>query len=249
MKMICKKPYINGAVPFGCGRCLPCRINKRRIWTHRILLEAKCHEKASFVTLTYNDENLPEDGNLSKRDCKYWLNNLRRRKKTNIRYFLAGEYGDDNFRPHYHAAIFGVDETEIEAIDKSWRNKNKESKGFTSAFQLNKFTAQYICKYAIKNMTHEEDTRLEGRVPEFSLKSLRPGIGATALPAIAQAIKTGWEYGEPRVVPYNLSYGKQSMPLGRYLRSKLIDMLGTRELEDEIYKEYEKEMHDVQMAA
>ena len=47
------------AVPFGCGQCLPCRVNKRRLWTNRIMLESMCHDDNAFVTLTYNDDNIP----------------------------------------------------------------------------------------------------------------------------------------------------------------------------------------------
>ena len=36
-----------------------CRINKKRIWTSRILLESMFHLESVFVTLTYNDQSVP----------------------------------------------------------------------------------------------------------------------------------------------------------------------------------------------
>ena len=105
--MLCKNPYIQDAVPFGCGQCLPCRVNKRRLWSNRIMLESMCHEDNAFVTLTYNEDNLPEKGNLVPKHLKDWQKRLRYHANIDLRFFSVGEYGDQTKRPHYHAAIFG----------------------------------------------------------------------------------------------------------------------------------------------
>lgn len=58
--LLCRNPYIApGGNAFGCGQCIPCRVNKRRMWTHRMMLETTQHPISSFWTLTYDDENLP----------------------------------------------------------------------------------------------------------------------------------------------------------------------------------------------
>ena len=50
-----------------CGRCVECRLARSREWALRILLEEKyCPGASWFVTLTYDDDHLPE---LSPRVC------------------------------------------------------------------------------------------------------------------------------------------------------------------------------------
>ena len=45
-----------------CGKCLQCRIQKRREWSLRMLHELDVWDKAVFLTLTYNDQSLPYNG-------------------------------------------------------------------------------------------------------------------------------------------------------------------------------------------
>lgn len=44
-----------------CGRCIGCRLDHARSWADRMILELDHTKRASFVTLTYRDEDLPED--------------------------------------------------------------------------------------------------------------------------------------------------------------------------------------------
>ena len=107
-------------MPVGCGQCLPCRINKRREWTFRLELEASLHEHNSFVTLTYADQFLPEDGSVNPRHTQLWLKRLRKvLDPRKVRFFLCGEYGDQTFRPHYHACLFGVGLDDAH-LDRDW---------------------------------------------------------------------------------------------------------------------------------
>lgn len=91
---------------FGCGQCLPCRVNRRRIWTHRIMLEAAQYHDNSFVTLTYDEEKLPVDLSVTPRTLQLFMKRLRKVYPNRIRYFGVGEYGDQTMRPHYHLALF-----------------------------------------------------------------------------------------------------------------------------------------------
>lgn len=58
------------AVP--CGKCQACQIRKRKDMSVRLAHEASCHEKCCFLTLTYNDENIPMSDKflLSDKSCR-----------------------------------------------------------------------------------------------------------------------------------------------------------------------------------
>lgn len=78
------------------------------------------HEQNSFITLTYNDENLPEGGDLADyAEFQKFMKRLRFRYcRKKIRFYMCAEYGDKYARPHYHALLFGCD-----FHDKyQWRN-------------------------------------------------------------------------------------------------------------------------------
>lgn len=220
--MLCKKPFVKKGAQFGCGQCLPCRINRRRLWTHRIMLEASVHAKASFVTLTYSPENLPPGGTLVPRDLQLFLKRVR--KRADVRFFGVGEYGDLSGRPHYHLALFGIAPEEHEVfVAPSWQA------GFSYSGTLTCDSAQYIAGYVTKKMTSKDDVRLNGRHPEFARMSLRPGIGALAVPSIADACSTpavGQSMSRSGDVPDVLRHGARIYPLGRYLRDKLRSRLG-----------------------
>ena len=94
-------------IPFGCGQCIPCRINRKRLWTHRLMLESFSHSDATFVTLTYDPEKYSGES-LRPEDVTKFLKRLRRKlEPKKLRYYLVGEYGDKTGRPHYHIALFG----------------------------------------------------------------------------------------------------------------------------------------------
>lgn len=57
--MLCKKLVQMKGVTAPCGQCVFCRINKKREWIARLLLEAASHPVNQFWTLTYEEENLP----------------------------------------------------------------------------------------------------------------------------------------------------------------------------------------------
>lgn len=226
--MICKKPYILGTtVPVGCGQCLPCRINRRRVWTARQVLESFGHRACSFVTLTYDQEHLPEDGSLDPKHLQDFMKRLRRRHEPNkVRFFAVGEYGDKSFRPHYHASLFGLGEAEAWKVKESW------TKGFSMVASFNETTAQYVAGYTTKKMTALGDPRLKGRKPEFARMSNRPGIGAAAVSVFADAVLCDVgldEYKETGDVPMRFRLAGKNWPLGKYLRRVLREEVGVPE--------------------
>ena len=96
-------------INLACGQCVGCRLERSRQWAVRCIHEAKCWKQNCFVTLTYDDEHLPEHGNLVYRDFQLFMKKLRRRYHDGIRFFMCGEYGEQDSRPHFHACLFNFD--------------------------------------------------------------------------------------------------------------------------------------------
>ena len=60
-----QKGFVDLPMTIPCGQCIGCRLEKARQWAIRCVHESKMWEHNSFVTLTYNDFNLPIDGSIS----------------------------------------------------------------------------------------------------------------------------------------------------------------------------------------
>lgn len=212
---------------YGCGQCMPCRYNRRRIWSHRIMLEATQHKENAFVTLTYDDAHMPVDGSLEPKHFTDFVKRLRHHySDRKLRYFGCGEYGDESMRPHYHLAVFNLPTCEYKQTRKRriccpTCSDVREIWGYGNVYlgMLEEHSAQYVSGYVVKKMTRRDDIRLNGRHPEFARMSLKPGIGANAMIDAASDMLAHPVSGA--VHASNIDYGKKSRPLGRYLTKKL----------------------------
>lgn len=257
--MICKNPYVKASTPcgdqlimkvdtesrlantpFGCGQCLPCRINKGRTWTMRIVMESCLYDNNTFLTLTYEDEKLPRDDQqtpiLYPYDTETWLKRFRKEYGI-FRYFLVGEYGNLNERPHYHAILFGVDpHAASPLVDKTWKE------GFNYIGEVNPKSAAYIAGYCLKKMTRASDDRLGNRPPEYMRSSrLKGGIGLGYLKQMAN--KANNDKNCPKYPLVSLKIGPKSYPIGQYLAKKWIEMVKVDpKLLDERLYDYQEEV-------
>lgn len=104
-----------------CRTCIGCRLEKSRQWATRLMHESSSHEKACFLTLTYDDKHLPKTHSLNRTHYTTFIKDLRSRlkyhakkedrKKIKIKYFGCGEYGTQGTRginPHYHFLVYGA---------------------------------------------------------------------------------------------------------------------------------------------
>lgn len=162
-----------------CGRCLGCRLEYSRQWAVRCMHEAACHEDNSFVTLTYKEA--PRD--LHYPDFQYFMRKVRK-SFCNVSFYMCGEYGPKNGRPHFHALLFGVGFRDRKPLGSSVPGvKLFESAqlsklwglGFASVGDVTFESAGYVARYVYKKMT--TGGVYDGRVGEFSRMSLRPAIG------------------------------------------------------------------------
>jgi hypothetical protein len=150
-----------------CGQCVGCRLEKSRQWAVRCMHEAQLHEDNCFITLTYNDENLPEDLSLNYDHFQTFIKDLRahfkyHHNKTGIRFYMAGEYGESFGRPHYHACIFGINFSDRKYHKRTpsgfniYVSKILESLwpyGYSSIGDVTFESAAYVARYIMKKQT------------------------------------------------------------------------------------------------
>ena len=99
---------IVGRIELPCGQCIGCRMRRASDWELRCMHEASLHKENCFITLTYGRGNLPPNSSLEHRDFQLFMKRLRK-LRGRCRFYMCGEYGPLNQRPHYHACLFGVD--------------------------------------------------------------------------------------------------------------------------------------------
>lgn len=187
------------------------------------MLESYKHAKNAFVTLTYSPETLPPNGNLRYPDVQKFYKRLRKRvRPLKIRHYTSTEYGTEGNRPHYHAAIFGLGPEDAETIHSAW------GLGYTFTGELTSDSAQYVAGYLTKEILDRDDPFFDDHTFPFSRCSNRPGIGASAMDDVVDALTQPAGCDALAVspdVPDHLLLDRKKLLLGRYLRSKLREKL------------------------
>lgn len=148
-----------------CGVCPECVKAKLSAWLFRLGKELEISSNPLFITLTYDEDNVPiKDGKktLCKKDVQDFMKRLRKayakESSKKIRYYFVGEYGTKSGRPHYHAIMFNLDNPQL--ISQNWK------KGFTYSPPLKNGGFKYVLKYISKPKTRKKD---DVRLKEFSL--------------------------------------------------------------------------------
>lgn len=176
------KEYATFQLP--CGKCISCRLEYARQWAIRCVHEAQMHEKNSFITLTYSDENLISD-KLIYSDFQKFMKRLRRKNPhLTIGCFVTGEYGDKRKRPHWHAIIFNW-----RPSDTIYKYSNERGDDVFSSSELTSLwphgiselgsvtfeSAGYCARYAAKKLVHGSDQSHDFQ--PISKKSSKNAIG------------------------------------------------------------------------
>lgn len=174
-----------------CGQCIGCRLNRSAQWAVRMENEASLHEKNCFLSLTYDDDHLPEDWSLKKKDFQDFMKRFRRKfEPEGFKFYHCGEYGPENQRPHYHACFFNFDfedkklwkEYSVPGCDQPIRLYTSEAlserweKGFCTIGDVTWESAAYCARYVVDKITGEKaEAHYNGRTEEYSTMS--KGIG------------------------------------------------------------------------
>ena len=187
-------------VEIPCGHCIACRLNYAKQWADRCMLELKYHDKACWITLTYDDKHLPpceafidDDGVISyspvhplcKRDLQLFFKRLRKKyPNKKIRYFGCGEYGSDSMRPHYHVILYGVDFSEDREV---WKIKKlgEEYNVFYKSATLERLwsdpnSGERLGLCSINNVTYETcsyTARYTSKKLQNKYKGIYEGLG------------------------------------------------------------------------
>lgn len=150
--------------------------------------EASLYEDNLFLTLTYSPEHLPDDQSLDVETWKLFMKRLKKSYKgKSIRFYHCGEYGDQTDRPHYHAIIFNHD-----FEDKQFLKYTELGHKIYTSARLDEIwglgdcyigdvtfeSAAYCARYVMKKRNGPPAAEhYQGRKPEYSTQSRRPGIG------------------------------------------------------------------------
>lgn len=172
-----------------CRKCIGCRLDIARQWAIRCVHESSMHKENCFITLTYNQQNLPQGGTLVKKDVQLFMKRLRdllhrADVKSKIKYYAVGEYGSKGDRPHYHILLFGFNfpdryllyQDHTTTLHTSQVLQSLWPAGFVTIGDLNFNTACYCARYVQKKYVGDNpDDHYQGRIPEFALMSRQNG--------------------------------------------------------------------------
>lgn len=174
-----------------CQKCQGCRVDYASEFSTRAYLESLQHKESCFITLTYNNENIPKNRSLNKKDFQDFFKRLRKNTGKKIRYMLCGEYGPKTLRCHGHMLCWGYRPKDLkfykknhvgdflftsEELNKIW------GKGYTIIGNITYESAAYVARYVYKKSygIDKDFYKKHGREPEFILTSRRPGLATNA---------------------------------------------------------------------
>ena len=197
-----------------CGHCEECKKQKRLSWFVRLYYQWQdCIDHggfALFLTLTYNNKNIPK---LNEKypcfcvaDVQKYLKRFRQKLcrlyphidwKSNIKYFCSSEYGGKTHRPHYHIVVFCSIPcnrwTFRLLLSNSWElgytKYGNRNYGFVDSVGGLNYCAKYVCKdvYEDKYLNTLIVSLKHDGLDSEELKKLKPfvlssnGLGLYAL--------------------------------------------------------------------
>ena len=172
MKVSCLHPYriyrhttsvyVNGQIVsksfpdilVGCGKCPLCLGKKGNEWKFRLKQTMKHATDCWFVTLTYDNTNLPKRSDNGKIQLQRFFKRLRKNYNLSkvapgFKYFAVAELGGDFGRIHYHILFFNTGWNWYQMhynAKKTWGN------GIVYTEDMNLNRIAYVTKYIHQNI-------------------------------------------------------------------------------------------------
>lgn len=185
-----------GGILVPCGKCCECLAKYQNSWLFRMVSEFSVHNCASFLTLTYSNENIPfyldsDTGEMYKtvyikhvQDClkRFRINHLRASgEKLEFKYFCTSEYGPRTLRPHYHMLIWGLDVRQLKEFIDDWESRHGFVRARNVKYHRTDFykTARYVSKYCSKGVFENPLVKLN--CVNKCTKLISKGIGESYL--------------------------------------------------------------------
>lgn len=190
-----------------CGKCPECQRAKSESWKFRLQQESlrkNCH--SFFITLTYDNDNLPTYNGFGcfnkvhirnfllrfREEFYFWfypkyvqvrdyykVQKWKGAKAPYLRYFLVGEYGEQFSRPHYHAIIFTHKNITPESLENVIKLAWK--KGLIDCQGANDAAIGYVSKYILKGYyDYDGECDDKGNCTKFRIRCSH-NIGANFL--------------------------------------------------------------------
>lgn len=133
-----------------CGRCYHCRESKINSWVTRMYAHCEDYKYVYFITLTYRPfynlgpvselvfkkigsalfhyDNFNKEHRLGwnptllcKKHYQDFFKRLRKETQNNgLTYAIAGEYGHQYGRPHFHIILFSKSPVSVESVRRAW---------------------------------------------------------------------------------------------------------------------------------
>lgn len=221
---------------FPCRKCIPCLLRRQKAWVSRLVEELYQHDFNYFVTLTYDDANIPIDENgefcfnkqhfiklnmdMRKRFQQGKLRNpvsdiilgspdfLELPKDVKYKYYLTTEYGPTTYRPHAHGVWYGLP-GDINLVTVLFRTLWPY--GFVSVLPAAEGAAGYISKYLVSDGVGKDSYHGNG-MPPFSLMSKSLGLEYARRMGV-------WHRADPKRM-YTQRHGSKGT-MDRYLKHKI----------------------------
>ena len=209
-----------------CSKCVACLKRRTGHWSFRINQEAKISSSAAFLTLTYAEQPLSDNGypTLVKKDYQDFFKRLRKKTHNKLKYYACGEYGTKTKRPHYHAIVFNLPHSFLkkpEKLDDIWGH------GHTMLTHSNALTINYVVGYINKG-TFERNGENDDRLKEFSLMSKKMGMNYLT-PKMR-------EYYKSRQIACIVHENGHILSMPRYYKQQIFTKKELKKINDEYQK-------------
>lgn len=230
-----------------CGKCFTCLSKRGKSWTLRLTTEYMKWNNNCVLTLTYDNEHLPDNGLLHYRDVQLFLKKLRKRLGSNhkIRYACVAEYGhseNSTIRPHYHIIIFNWFPEDVNILKPYKITKKKSklyksqicnelwSKGFVDVGLVDHRTSRYVCGYCVKKAYEVNNPVYQSKI-KLQRERLVTSIG-TGLEYFMKNYKS--IFSKKFCILGNFKY-----PIPRYFKNKL------KQLFPELFEKYKEDCKEM----